>query len=427
MSSGGRGSDGDRETESGGSGGSSDADRGRGGDWRNRGRQTLAWLVNASAVQRIAISLTALAFAVLVGGALVFASGFVASCRQPVIYIPLLGESCYNPVEVYWTMLEGSFGSLPNLARTLQETTLLLFTGLSVAVAFRAGLFNVGTQGQMVLGALATGLALVPLGSVLPDSVVGMLVAVPIGLVAGAVVGGFWGFIPGAMKSYADANEVITTIMLNFVATGIAFYLVSEHLGDPGTGSVQTVPVPSVARLPPTVDGSRFSVLALVGALLVAVGIFWLYDRTILGYELRTSGLQESAAEYSGVDAKRNVVTSMTLSGALGGIAGAIYVMMVHYRWQTGMPSLGFDGIAVSVLAGNNPIGVIPAALLFGGLKSGSFAVDFALGVPGELVVVLRGLIILFVAMPEFFRMIGTYYDFGDQPETAAADGGERQ
>ncbi|WP_425494321.1 ABC transporter permease [Natronoglomus mannanivorans] len=375
----------------------------------------------------MAISLAALVFAVIVGGILVFVSGFVATCRQPVLYIPLLGESCYNPAQVYWTMLEGAFGSTANLARTLQETTLLLFTGLSVAVAFRAGLFNVGTQGQMVLGALATGLALVPLGSVLPDSIIGMLVAIPLGLVVGAIVGGFWGFIPGAMKAYADANEVITTIMLNFVATGLAFYLVSEHLGDPGTGSVQTVPVPSVARLPPTIDGSRFSVIALVGALLVAVAIYLLYDRTVLGYELRTSGLQESAAEYSGVDAKRNVVTSMSLSGALGGIAGAVYVMMVHYRWQTGMPALGFDGIAVSVLAGNNPIGVVPAALLFGGLKSGSFAVDFALGVPGELVVVLRGLIILFVAMPEFFRMLGKYYDFGSDPEPVATDGGERR
>ncbi|MFP8955378.1 ABC transporter permease [Natrialbaceae archaeon A-CW3] len=388
-------------------------------DWRG----ALDRLVDASALERILISVTSLLFAIVIGAVLVFVSGFVTDCTDPFIYFPGAGYGCYNPFEVYWTMLDGSFGSMSNLGQTLQETTLLLFTGLSVAVAFRAGLFNIGTQGQMILGALGTSLVVLHLGEVVPNNVLGTLLVIPSGIVVGAIVGGFWGMIPGLMKAYADAHEVITTIMLNFVAMGIAFWLVQVHVGDLTTDSVQTESVPSIARLPATISGSRFSLVALVGAVLVAMGIYHLYTRTVLGYDLRTSGIQQTAAEYGGVNARHNIVTSMTLSGALGGIAGAIYVMMVQYRWQAGMPALGFDGIAVSILAGNNPLGVIPAALLFGSLKSGSMAIDLTLGVPNELVEVLRGLIILFIAMPEFFRMIGKRYGFGT--EAVATDGGE--
>ncbi|UTF54123.1 ABC transporter permease [Natronosalvus rutilus] len=402
-----------------------DSTDGTDGSWRDRGGATLDRLVDASAAERIAISLTALVFAIVVGAVLVFVSGFVADCSSPFIYLPGLGYGCYNPLEVYWTILAGSFGSFSDLGQTLLETTLLLFTGLSVAVAFRAGLFNIGTQGQMVLGGLATAMTVLTVGEFLPANLLGSLVVIPLGVAVGAVVGGIWGMIPGLMKAYADAHEVITTIMLNFVAAGVAYWLVQVHIGDLASDSVQTHSIPAIARLPESIAGSRFSVIALLAALAVAVGIALLYTRTVLGYDLRTSGIQETAAEYGGVDAKRNVVTSMTLSGALGGIAGAVYVMMVQYRWQAGIPSLGFDGIAVSILAGNNPIGVIPAALLFGTLKSGSLAVDISLGVPNELIEVLRGLIILFIAMPEFFRMIGKRYGYGTDP--VATDGGESQ
>ena len=390
---------------------------------RDRGKAVLDRLVDASPIERIVISLTSLLFAIVVGAVLVFVSGFVADCPDPFIYLPGLGYGCYNPLEVYWTMLTGAFGSFTVLGQTLLETTLLLFTGLSVAVAFRAGLFNIGTQGQMVFGALAAALVVLELGALLPENVFSMVFVIGVGVLIGAIVGGFWGMIPGLMKAYADAHEVITTIMLNFVAIGIAFWLVQNHVGDLTTDSVQTESIPAVARLPPTISGSRFSIVALVGGLLVAVGIYYLYKRTVLGYDLRTSGIQESAAEYGGVNAKRNIVTSMTLSGALGGVAGAIYVMMAQYRWQAGIPPLGFDGIAVSILAGNNPIGVIPAALLFGTLKSGSVAINLSLGVPNELVEVLRGLIILFIAMPEFFRMLGKRAGFGSEP--TAIDGGD--
>jgi len=390
---------------------------------RDRIEASLDRLVDATVIERLQISLAALGFAVVVGAVLVFVSGLIADCPDPFLSLPGLGDACYNPVEVYWTMATGSFGSLAALGRTLQETTLLLFTGLSVAVAFRAGLFNIGTQGQMILGALGAALTALWLGEVVPGSLIGALIVIPAGVVVGAVIGGLWGMLPGLMKAYADAHEVITTIMLNFIAMGIAFWLVQNRVGNLESDSVLTHTIPEVARLTPTIGGTRFSLWALLAALIAALGIYVLYDRTILGYELRTSGVQEAAAEYGGVNAKRNIVTSMTLSGALGGIAGSVYVMMVQYRWQDGIPPLGFDGIAVSILAGNNPIGVIPAAVLFGAMKSGSVALNLSLGVPPELVEVLRGLIILFIAMPEFFRMIGKRYGYGSDP--LATDGGE--
>ena len=371
-------------------------------------------LVDATVIERIVISFASLLFAVVVGGVIVTVSGTVATCREPA-FVLAGREFCYDPIELYRTLFDGAFGSLINLGLTLQETSILLFTGLSVAVAFRAGLFNIGTQGQMVLGALGSALTIGWVAPSLPENIAGTLVIVPLAVLVATVVGGLYGALPGVMKAYADAHEVITTIMLNFVAMGVAFYLVRNHVGDMTTDSVQTTPIPEFARLPPTIDGTRFSVLVLLFGLLAAVLIYLLYERTVVGYDLRTSGLAPEAADYGGVDAKRNIVGSMSLSGALGGIAGAMYVLMVHYRWETDMPALGFDGIAVSILAGNNPLGVIPAALLFGALKGGSLQIDFALGIPPELVEVLRGFIILFVAMPEFFRMIGNYTGYGTE------------
>ena len=371
-------------------------------------------LVDATVIERIVISFASLLFAVVVGGVIVTVSGTVATCREPA-FVLASREFCYDPIELYRTLFDGAFGSLINLGLTLQETSILLFTGLSVAVAFRAGLFNIGTQGQMVLGALGSALTIGWVAPSLPGNIAGTLVIIPLAVLVATVVGGLYGALPGVMKAYADAHEVITTIMLNFVAMGVAFYLVRNHVGDMTTDSVQTTPIPEFARLPPTIDGTRFSVLVLLFGLLAAVLIYLLYERTVVGYDLRTSGLAPEAADYGGVDAKRNIVGSMSLSGALGGIAGAMYVLMVHYRWETDMPALGFDGIAVSILAGNNPLGVIPAALLFGALKGGSLQIDFALGIPPELVEVLRGFIILFVAMPEFFRMIGNYAGYGTE------------
>jgi simple sugar transport system permease protein len=411
------------ESAGGGSGSS-----GSGGDdsWRTRADRALGRLVDASAAERILISFAALGLSVVVGAVIVLLSGLIATCDSPFFALAGVGGFCYDPIAVYRVMLVGAAWPPYNFAITLKETTLLLFTGLSVAVAFRAGMFNIGTQGQLLLGALGTALSVLWIAPLVPAGVVGGVLVIAVGLLVGGLAGGVWGAIPGALKAYADANEVITTIMLNFVATGIAFTLVSEVFKDPQSQTVQTRSIPGFAQLQAVVfDSTVFSMFALVGALALVGGVYWMLNGTSFGFDLRTSGVQPEAAEYGGVDSKRMMVSSMAVSGALGGLGGAVYVLMVASRWQTGIPSLGFDGITVSILAGNNPLGVIPAALLFGALKTGSLAIEFQLAVPKQLVGVLRGLIILFIAMPEFFRMVGARFSFGDDQQTVATDGGE--
>jgi simple sugar transport system permease protein len=405
-------------------------------------------LVAASAVERALISLASLALAVAVGTVLILVAGRMTTCDaaafvlanpQP-LGVPELFRMgfCFDPVTVFdrlflgaladplspgWDPLDGQ------VAVTLRETTVLVFTGLSVALAFRAGIFNIGTQGQMVVGALATALVVLWVAP-LVSGVLGTVLLVPFGLLVGAAFGGVYGAIPGALKAYADANEVITTIMLNFIATGLVLYLVSEVFKDPTSQANQTVSLPDYALFPPVLFGQQFgfSILALGFGLASVLVLAYLLTRTSFGYDIRTSGVQPQAAEYGGVDARRTIVASMTLSGALGGLAGALYVLMVLGNFQTGVPAYGFDGITVAILAGNNPLGVPFAALLFGVLKSGTTVVQFATDVPPQLVGVLRGLIILFVAMPEFFRLLGRRVvppERSRPAEAAATDGGQ--
>jgi len=396
----------------------------------------LVALGRTSPGERALIAASALVLSVVMGTVIVLVAGVIATCRSPVLSVGGLAL-CYDPLLVFERLFLGALGSPlsggwsplnPQFAVTLRETTVLVFTGLSVAIAFRAGLFNIGTQGQLIAGALATGLGVL-WASAYVSGALGTVLLVPFGLLAGAVAGGAYGAIPGALKAYADANEVITTIMLNFVAALLASFLVTEYFRDQTSQAVQTTPVPEFARFPSLVFDPRtdFSLLALGLAVCFVVGVYYLIEHTPFGYDLRTAGLQPEAAGYGGVDAARTIVASMTLSGALGGVGGAVYVLMILGKFQTGVPSYGFDGITVSILAGNNPVGAVFAAFLFGTLKSGSNVVAFATDVPPQLVGVLRGLIILFVAMPEFFRLIGRRLAPPERTEgdpTAARAGG---
>ncbi|WP_418771529.1 ABC transporter permease [Halobacterium yunchengense] len=420
----------------------------------DRARDAMERLVRASGVERFLISTSALLLSVLIGAVIILGAGRMTSCESAAYTLAFPGSLvtqftggsalfavgfCYDPIAVYDLLFLGALGDITadptngQFATTVAETTVLLFTGVAVAVAFRAGIFNIGAQGQLVVGALATAVALVYVAPPLAGlGLLATVVLLPVGLLFGAVGGGLYGALPGALKAYADANEVITTIMLNFVATSVALFLVSrnKYFKDPESFANQTVALPDVAMFPEVVFRPRddVSVVALAFGVAVLVGVWYLLRHTAYGYDLRTSGLQPDAAEYGGVDADRTVVTSMALSGALAGLGGAVYVMMVLGNFQTGVPSYGFDGITVSILAGNNPLGVGAAAFLFGVLKSGSIVVQTGSDVPPALVGVLRGLIILFVAMPEFFRLAGRKFwsvqPRGDQP--VAADGGTR-
>lgn len=388
-------------------------------------------LTETSHGERMVISLAALALSIVVGAVVILVSGMLVDCGVTF---------CYSPLQVYYELFFGAIGGNPlapgwsplnfDMATTLRTATLLVFTGLSVAVAFQAGMFNIGTQGQLVFGSLATAVAVLYASNVLPAGLLGTLLLIPIGIFSGAIFGGIYGAIPGALKAYADANEVITTIMLNFIAVGVTSVLLSQYFQDPNSPNSQTAPLPEYAAFPhipgigfdPRID---FSLLALTFAALLVLGVHYLLQETAFGYDIRTSGKQPAAAEYGGVDAKRLMVSSMTLSGALGGIGGSLWVLMVHGRWLENVPSLGFDGITVSILAGNNPLGVGFSALLFGILNSGAGSIDTATSVPPQLVDVLSGLIILFVAMPEFFRMFGDRFLVPEDAPVATDGGGD--
>lgn len=387
--------------------------------------------MTASRRERLLISIVALILAVVIGMIFVFFSGAVASCQgRPAVLAITSGGSlvffldipmrlalqffgvtfCYNPVKVFEVMFTGSLFNAFGLATTMQATTLLILAGLSVAISFRAGLFNIGTQGQFILGALAAGIVAPVVASSFTGGLVGTVVVMATAIIAAVVIGGFWGFIPGVLKAYADANEVITTIMLNIIASGIAVTLVRDVLNNP---AIETDTIPNWATFNPMIapQGSRFSVLVFGGAVLFVIFFWYLLNYSSFGYNLRVSGIQPDAAEYSGVDAKRVIVATMTIAGIFGGLAGAAFVLMAQPYWSDGLPAFGFDGITVSVLAANSPAGIIPAAFLFGVLRSGTVALQLAVDVPPAIVDVLRGIIILLVAMPEAIRYLALRSD----------------
>ncbi|MEF8757001.1 MAG: ABC transporter permease, partial [Halobacteriales archaeon] len=229
-----------------------------------RVRRIFARVIDASAKERLALSVAAFFASILVGGAIVLVAGLVTACPDVTPFLRLPGGTnvCYNPIRVFDTLFLTPFASPFNVALTAKETTLLVFSGLAVAVAFRAGLFNIGVQGQLVLGALASALGVLAIAPFVPGGTVGTLVLVPAGLVFGTAVGGLFAAIPGALKAYADANEVITTIMLNFIAANSARYVVATRFQDPESMSITTRALPEAATLTPNLSffsGAPFS------------------------------------------------------------------------------------------------------------------------------------------------------------------------
>ncbi|MHA1928032.1 MAG: ABC transporter permease [Candidatus Thorarchaeota archaeon] len=283
--------------------------------------------------------------------------------------------------------------------RVLFNATPLIFTGLSVALAFRCGLFNIGPEGQLYVGALAA-------------AIVGFTFTLPFGihpiacLLIGAVVGGLWGFLPGILKAYRGAHEVVTTMMLSYTALLLTFWLIKFPFDDPSNESlVQTIMILPSAELP-AIYGSFLS-WAFFVALITVLGVWFLLNRTVLGYEMRAVGLNINAAEFAGINSKKTVALSLGLAGAIAGMGGAAEIIGYHHRfrdnWSTG---LGWDGITVAVLGFNNPFGVLLAALFFGALRTGGNSMQLIAKIPVEMVILIQGLIVLFVAGPRVISWI---------------------
>lgn len=303
----------------------------------------------------------------------------------------LLAISGTNPLEAYAALYEGAFGSPQAIQRTLEKATPLLFSGLAVAFAFKAGLFNIGAQGQLLLGAIVA--------AYVGFSIDGLpaIIHAPLALLAGGLAGALYGAIPGALKVYTGAHEVITTIMLNYVAINLTDYLADGPWKDVSVGNV-------VARTPLIADAARLPVLGSVPlgfilAVLAAVLTWWLLYRTTLGYEIRTVGLNSSAAKYAGISVARIIILAMIISGFLAGIGGAVETQGIVGRFQPGFNlGLGFEGITVALLGKTSPWGVIPASLLLGAMAAGSTRMQFNAGVAQEITDVITAFILFFVA-----------------------------
>ena len=299
-----------------------------------------------------------------------------------------------NPIDAYSALIEGAFGSRRAVAETLVASTPLILGGLAFAIAARASMFNIGIEGQMVFGSLCGGL----IGAA--HFGLSSFLYIPLVLIVGSLAGGIWGAIPGVMKARSGASEVITTIMLNYLAFRISTYMVTSagtwlSWVDPQQKATQKIA--ANARLPIILDGTRLHAGFLI-ALVVAVVIWYLLFRTTFGYKIRTVGLSRGAADYAGIAWGWTITKAMFLSGALAGLAGVIESAGLLGRHFDNRAGYGFTAIAVGLVGRNNPIGVIFAGLLFGVLRSGSNGMQQNAGTSKELVLILQALVILAIS-----------------------------
>ena len=303
-----------------------------------------------------------------------------------------------NPIASYGALLSGAAGSSQGLAETLAQTSTLLFAGLGVGLALRAGLFNIGAEGQLILGGLCA--AVVGAAVHLP-----LLLEIPLCLIAGAFAGGVWAGAAGWLRAQFGASEIITTIMLNYIAIYGSDYLVNGPLrGSPTIP--ETAAIAHTAVLSPLIADTRLT-LAFPLAVIAAVAVAWWLGRTVPGYELRAVGKSERAARYAGIDVKQTLVRAMIASGALAGLGGATEVMGLTHHFNASLsPGYGFTAIAVALLAGSNPIATIASATLFGALQNGALAMQALAGAPKDVVSIVQGFVILFVAANWFGRFV---------------------
>ncbi|MGE3269104.1 MAG: ABC transporter permease [Chloroflexota bacterium] len=319
-----------------------------------------------------------------------------------------------DPVLAYGGLWEGAFGRAASISETLVWATPYILAGLAVGLAFRGGLFNIGAEGQLSVGALASAWAGFAVQGV--PWPLHLLLA----LAAGALAGAAWAGIAGLLKARTGAHEVITTIMLNYVALLGTGYLLSGILKDPSPFVVvaQTPKVLESARIPTLLAEYRVH-WGLILALALSGACWWLLFRSTIGFAIRTVGANQNAARYAGISVGRTIVLTMAISGALAGVAGAGEVLGVNYYHTPGFSAgYGFDSIAVALLGRSHPLGVIPAALLFGALRAGATRMQFVSQIPIDIISVVQGVILLLVAADELVRRL---YRISGRTEPAVA------
>lgn len=328
----------------------------------------------------------------LVAAVLMKATGYSPVAAFSALWTGATGLAAGPPMGANDRVFGSGHIALFQVAQSFSKMTPLLFCGLAVALGLRAGLFNIGAQGQMTFGALAA--AAVGMRTGIPP-----LLHVPLTLLAGAVAGAAWGALPGLLKARRGVHEVLSTIMLNFVAVDIANYVVTHNMRDPDSQNPQSPEIAASGMLAPLIPHTALT-YGLWLALLAALAVALLIRYTALGYAIRAVGLGAEAARASGIAVPRTLVVTMALSGALAGVAGAVEVMGVHHRFIREIAGdYGYDGIAVALLGNMNGFGIVLSALFFGGLASGSSYMQSLTDVPAPISVIVQAVVIAFVGM----------------------------
>ena len=382
----------------------------------NRARRILAPAV---------VPALAIVSAFIVGSIFILITDFQNLQRLGTDPIGAIGSAAGGIIAAYQAMLVGAFGDPARIATALQggtprqiagavrpltETlvaaTPLIFTGLAVAVAFRTSVFNIGVEGQFILGAFGSTVALLVLQDLpAPIPLLGAIIA-------GVFTGAVWGFIPGFLKARTGAHEVITTIMLNYVAVQIVLFgLRSDFLRQEGSSQPISKLLDGIARVPGILDPFGLPGIRLhygfVLALVMAAVVSWFLFKTTKGFELRAAGFNLTAAKYAGMSASGSIILAMSISGGLAALGGSMEVLGTVPQMSNDISSgFGFNAIALALLAGNRPLGIVLAALLFGALRTGGGLMQVQTGIPLDLLFFIQALVIMFVAAPGLVRSI---------------------
>jgi len=309
-----------------------------------------------------------------------------------------------NAAEGYAYLFKGALINVKRFGDTLATATPLILTGLSVGFAFKTGLFNIGTPGQMLFGGFVATVIGLTYGGIVPKFILLLIM-----IVAGGLAGAVWAFVPGLLKAKFNVNEVVSAIMMNWICYWIVYYAIPAYFK--GSTETESKSISEAASLKTAWFSNLFSGsyinLGLIIAIVAVIVIAFILNKTVLGYELKAVGFNKSAAEYAGMSVNRNIIVSMMIAGCLSGLAGVAQYVGNASNMQIGvMPSQGFDGIAVSLLGANNPIGILISALFFGILYSGKGFMNANTSIPPEIADTIIATIIYFAAISAAVPMI---------------------
>ena len=335
----------------------------------------------------VLVPAVAILLALVVGAVIMIASSPLVNGFDPLL-----------PVTAYSALVAGSLGSFNGVINTLVQATPLILTGLAVGIGFKAGLFNIGAQGQFLMGGLAAAAVGVATAGLPP------IAAIPLAVLAGMAAGLAYGFIPGFLKAFTGAHEVVTTIMLNYVAIQIIAYLASGPLRGENVGFARTDTITTAAL--PVLAGREGHIGIFFAAIAVPV-LAWLLYRSTLGFEIRTVGANPDAARYAGMHARLLIILTMSIAGLLAGLAGATEILgQVGHMPASYATSVGFDAIAVALLGRAHPVGILFAGLLFGAMRAGAGLMQIQAGIPVQMVNILQAVILFFLAADLIVRYI---------------------